>query len=84
MPSRPLKERAPDQSALNAYLGTSDTRPHQRSLQSLWSAHSSSSRAAAPPRLGQPALSPQLRPKAELEDVTMPTEAKETRAFCSQ
>ncbi|GAA6024482.1 hypothetical protein JCM11491_004831 [Sporobolomyces phaffii] len=29
-------ERAPDQSALNRYLGTKDTRPHQRTLSSLF------------------------------------------------
>ncbi|GAA5916219.1 uncharacterized protein JCM6883_000694 [Sporobolomyces salmoneus] len=38
MPKRSLatSERAPDQSALNKYLGTKDTRPHQRTIQSLF------------------------------------------------
>lgn len=33
--SHPTSERAPDQTALNKYLGTKDTRPHQRTLTSL-------------------------------------------------
>ncbi|GAA5886325.1 hypothetical protein JCM5296_001868, partial [Sporobolomyces johnsonii] len=37
MPNKALPaERPPDQFSLNSYLGTRDSRPHQRSLASLW------------------------------------------------
>ncbi|GAA5982650.1 hypothetical protein JCM10908_006733 [Rhodotorula pacifica] len=70
-------ERAPDQSALNAFLGTRDTRPHQRSLHSLWSPPPLAA-AAAPPRYLSSAPSPDLEPKHEQDDAQMTTEAKET------
>ena len=52
MPKRTTpQERAPNQSALNGFLGTQDTRPHQRSLNSLWRApqHERSPQAPTPP-----------------------------------
>lgn len=66
-------EREPDQSALNEYLGTRDSRPHQRSLQSLWSRAT-----AAPPcaLLSTRTLSGTMQAS---EDAQMQSQVKETR-----
>ncbi|GAA5822608.1 hypothetical protein JCM5353_005502 [Sporobolomyces roseus] len=72
MPKRSTPtERAPNQSALNSFLGTQDTRPHQRSLNSLWSApHVPRHSPQAPTPLDQ-----ELVMKAEPDqDITMKQE----------
>ncbi|GAA5883042.1 hypothetical protein JCM16303_006806 [Sporobolomyces ruberrimus] len=65
------QERAPNQSALNAYLGTKDTRPHQRTLSFLF----------APPT--RPRSRSPLAPEPQEmvikgEDVEMKEDAKES------
>ncbi|GAA5927468.1 hypothetical protein JCM1841_000934 [Sporobolomyces salmonicolor] len=60
MPNKAVPaERPPDQLSLNSYLGTRDSRPHQRSLASLWT-------HPAPPR-------PQLAPSPDMaqDDLAM-------------
>ncbi|GAA5877288.1 hypothetical protein JCM8547_002629 [Rhodosporidiobolus lusitaniae] len=71
-----LSERLPTQSSLNAFLGTSDSRPHQRSLASLWSPSTPAAAAfearATPPLPLRPALemAPRIAPSSDGESDT--------------
>ncbi|GAA5941308.1 DNA ligase (ATP) CDC9 [Sporobolomyces koalae] len=59
-------ERAPDQSALNHYLGTKDSRPHQRTLASLFAP------PAQPPNAPRTQMAPSIANKdddKEMKDV---------------
>jgi len=60
-------ERAPNQSALNSFLGTQDTRPHQRSLNSLWSAPHVQRRAPQAPTPPDQELGMKAEPEQDIE-----------------
>jgi hypothetical protein len=73
MPKRSTtsSERAPDQSALNKYLGTKDTRPHQRSLSSVLTKQ--------PQQLHSRAPSPEVAMAIKDERVAQDVEMEESK-----